>query len=1281
MRGARLKLLFGLIGAAIGLAVGDWSAALAGAALGVIAAMLWRARRVAVETPAADPGMPSPASTDLVRRVQALEKEVGDLRLQVRALTAAQAPSSVPDALPRATTASDMPAPAAALDAAAVAKASVPVPEPERAPTPTPLVVVEAGLELHVEPAARLIVDEPEAVPFEAAMSVASPALAQPSAASTDATPPTPTPAWAAPAPTANAAVRKNVPPPPAVPWRDRLPPSVARWVFGGNTIVKIGVLILFFGLAFLLRYTAERVSVPVEFRYAGVALVGAFLLGLGWRLRGRSDRSGGTDYGVILQGAGIGVFYLTALAALRLNPLLTPSLAFAFMAAVAVFGAVLAVAQDAPWLAFVSVAEGFGAPVLVATGSAAYVPLFSYMAILDAGILAMAWFKAWRPLNLVGAVATFALAGAWAHAHYVDADYAGVQAWLLLYFLLFTATGVLFARRALAAGDAPSAERPLAERAADALHRIGRVDSTLTFGVPLAAFTLQYLLVRDMPWGPAWAASAFALFHILLGGALMRGAKGRYALLGEAHVIVGTIFATLAIPLALEGVWTGATWAIEAAGMYWLGARQRRTYARVFALVVMLGAALRLAAGLDLDFASGVPLITGSTFGMAMLAVALCAMDVVRRRMPVFDQGGVERVNAVALPLAAAFAFTALTWMLLPVLWAGAATAWIAFACAASQQRLAAPALRGASVLLHLVALAAMTLSLQPTAGDAVLAQDWRDLAAAVLIGAALLATGWLGLRDAWRAAAGADAPRWSLASGIGLASGIAVVSASLLFVMTPARAALVWPWIGVFVMWLGSRLRHPALALSAFALQAAAAAALVVHGALLWTMSTDEPLAASPMWGALALALAALLVGDLMRGADLSPGGTRRRAWWHADVAQALIVGWALLWWWNALPPMLYRALALHGTLAAWPSGVVVFVTLSSAAIVAIARWRDWTMLGRASLATVPLWILVAATGPIGIAGVAPSADLGWLAWPLALAWHPALLRLQARWRPPVLAGALHVAGFWLFVALASREGALRVASVGAPGSAWATLAEMLVPALVLAAISRPAVLRRWPLSEHRDTYLVAGCAPLALFLASWLWSGNTTAGDAAPLPYVPLLNPLEIGQGIALLALALWARALPAAWRTGVPKPLQLAAAGATAFALVTGMVLRACHHWAGVAWDGDALWASTLTQAALSVTWALVGVALMLSGHRSLRRVVWLVGAALLGVVVAKLFLVELADRGSLYRIVSFIVVGALMLVVGYFAPMPPRRQAAEAADDGAPDTIATEPGVS
>jgi len=65
--------------------------------------------------------------------------------------------------------------------------------------------------------------------------------------------------------------------------------------------------------------------------------------------------------------------------------------------------------------------------------------------------------------------------------------------------------------------------------------------------------------------------------------------------------------------------------------------------------------------------------------------------------------------------------------------------------------------------------------------------------------------------------------------------------------------------------------------------------------------------------------------------------------------------------------------------------------------------------------------------------------------------------------------------------------------------------------------------------------------------------------------------------------------------------------------------------------------------------------------MLAATRSGNRVVWLVGAVLLGVVIAKLFLVDLSRSGSVERIVSFVGVGLLMLVVGYFSPLPPARE--------------------
>jgi uncharacterized membrane protein len=60
-------------------------------------------------------------------------------------------------------------------------------------------------------------------------------------------------------------------------------------------------------------------------------------------------------------------------------------------------------------------------------------------------------------------------------------------------------------------------------------------------------------------------------------------------------------------------------------------------------------------------------------------------------------------------------------------------------------------------------------------------------------------------------------------------------------------------------------------------------------------------------------------------------------------------------------------------------------------------------------------------------------------------------------------------------------------------------------------------------------------------------------------------------------------------------------------------------------------------------------------------------VWIVGGALMLVVVAKLFLVDLSNVGTVARIVTFLTIGGLLLVTGYLAPLPPRPNADDAPD--------------
>ena len=158
------------------------------------------------------------------------------------------------------------------------------------------------------------------------------------------------------------------------------------------------------------------------------------------------------------------------------------------------------------------------------------------------------------------------------------------------------------------------------------------------------------------------------------------------------------------------------------------------------------------------------------------------------------------------------------------------------------------------------------------------------------------------------------------------------------------------------------------------------------------------------------------------------------------------------------------------------------------------------------------------------------------------------------------------------------------------------------------------------------------------------------------------MPLINPLELGLLYALFGVYVWSRsaiAQSAIRQDRADNATQLIA-GVSLFAFFTALVNRTAHHWGGVPFELDTLLASMQVQAGLSIVWTLMALGLMIGGHLRHRREVWLIGAALIGVVVAKLFFVELSNRGGLARIVSFIGVGVLLLVVGYFAPLPPKR---------------------
>ncbi|MEM8593835.1 MAG: DUF2339 domain-containing protein [Pseudomonadota bacterium] len=380
----------------------------------------------------------------------------------------------------------------------------------------------------------------------------------------------------------------------------DRALQGVVRYFSEGNSIVRVGMVVLFFGMSFLAKHSIDQGWVPIELRMIGMATLGLLLIGGGWFLK---EKTG--PYSLILQGGGAAILFLTIFASHRLYELIPASITFALLLATSALTVGLSVLQNAKALAITGLLGGFASPILASTGQGSHVALFVYYAILNLSIFSVSWFKSWRLLNVLGFIATYVVATIWGVLEYDATNYWSVQPFIILFFLIFTGISILFARR-----QPPELK--------------GIVDGTLVFGTPIVSSVLQSYIVYPYEYGMAISSAILALFYLGLARFLIKKDAPELTTLKESFVALSVLFATLTIPLAFDGRWTSAVWAIEGAAFVWIGLKQNRTLMTLFGLVLQLLAGLALL----LDYANGateyaLPFLNTSFMGSALLGAS----------------------------------------------------------------------------------------------------------------------------------------------------------------------------------------------------------------------------------------------------------------------------------------------------------------------------------------------------------------------------------------------------------------------------------------------------------------------------------------------------------------------------------------------------------------------------------------------------------------------------------------------------------------------------------
>ena len=372
-----------------------------------------------------------------------------------------------------------------------------------------------------------------------------------------------------------------------------------------GTWFARIGVVAILLGAAFAFKYAVDRGLIGPTGRVLAGAVGG--LAFVAWSER--ALRRGWPRLAQAVAGGGLGLLYLSLWAGFALYGLLPAIVAFLLLAVVVIAGVALALRHDSMALAILALFGGFLNPYVTGI-SREPTALFGYVLLLDAGILALASPRRWPPVEGV------AMAGTWliALAAAEGTTAMTVQAFATSFFALFTARALVHAWR---------------RRPADA------VDLSL---LAANAWAFLWVAMRVLPDGTAgpFTLALGAVHGTLAVLAWRRHPQDRYLWLALAGLGVG--FATLAVPIHLDGPGVAIVWAIEGLVLVWLGRAAGLVQPMIAGLAVL---GLSLLASVIVDFWLGAAyrpervLFSSDALTLVLQIVAVHAVGWLLRREP----------------------------------------------------------------------------------------------------------------------------------------------------------------------------------------------------------------------------------------------------------------------------------------------------------------------------------------------------------------------------------------------------------------------------------------------------------------------------------------------------------------------------------------------------------------------------------------------------------------------------------------------------------------------
>lgn len=324
----------------------------------------------------------------------------------------------------------------------------------------------------------------------------------------------------------------------------------------GENLINKVGILITVIGVVIGAKYSIENNLISPLTRIILGYLVGLALLGFGFKLKVKYE-----SYSAVLVSGAIAILYFITFAAYDFYALFPQVIAFGIMLLCTVFGVVAALNYNRQVIAHIGLVGAYAVPFLLSNNTGNALVLFTYMAIINIGILVISLKKYWKALYYVSFIFTWLIYGGWSIFSRNNTDFNLAFSFLLIFFLIFYITFLAF--KILKAEQFKTG------------------DIVLIFFNSFIFYGLGIYLLYSIDQGASFLGLftlANAVIHFLVTLYIYRKKLVDKNLFYLTSGFVLT-FITIAIPVQLDGNWVTLIWVSKAALLFWIGRTKKVSF------------------------------------------------------------------------------------------------------------------------------------------------------------------------------------------------------------------------------------------------------------------------------------------------------------------------------------------------------------------------------------------------------------------------------------------------------------------------------------------------------------------------------------------------------------------------------------------------------------------------------------------------------------------------------------------------------------------------------